>query len=105
MASIAELLTERAKIDAQIKAEQERTKDFSPTERLADMLHETLCRHNHTDGCGWGYEKDWKTWDHLRYLNIASAIVLSWERVRSVTTSSPHFAETVVGFLSLVKNL
>jgi len=105
MASIAQLLAERAKIDAQIKAEQERTKDFTPTERLADMLHETLCRHNHTDGCSWGYEKDWKHGDQRHYLNIASEIVQSWDRVRSVTTSSPHFAETIVGFLASTKNL
>jgi hypothetical protein len=34
----------------------------------AELAHDTLCRWNHTDGCGWEYEKDrvnpWGEWAH-----------------------------------------
>jgi hypothetical protein len=26
--------------------------------KIAELLHKALCRHNHTDGCGW-YYFDW----------------------------------------------
>jgi len=33
----------------------------SNTIELAELIHEKLCHWNHTDGCGWYYEK----WDDL----------------------------------------
>ncbi len=46
------------------------------TEDLADLLHELMCRHNHTDGCGWYYEiqdghHNWTGSEHKRYLDRA----------------------------------
>ena len=31
---------------------------LTPEQKLAIHLHEALCHHNHTDGCGWHYEID-----------------------------------------------
>lgn len=34
-------------------AENER---LTPEQKLAVVMHEVMCHHNHTDGCGWYYE-------------------------------------------------
>lgn len=31
---------------------------LSNEQKLAIAMHDTLCMHNHTDGCGWFYEVD-----------------------------------------------
>lgn len=43
--------------------------------QLAIELHELLCHWNHTDGCGWFYEKDWTGYAHERYLVKARAVL------------------------------
>lgn len=48
--------------------------------RLAIMLHENTCTHNHTDGCDWFYEirnnvHDWFRHEHDRYLVQATRII------------------------------
>lgn len=52
--------------------------------RLAEYIHDTFCKQNHTDGCGWDYEK-WQDpthpgngshgWTHDRYLDIANKML------------------------------
>lgn len=37
--------------------------NLTESQRLAETLHTKLCHHNHTDGCGWFYEK----WDKPGY--------------------------------------
>lgn len=49
-------------------------------EKLADELHTMLCRHNHTDGCGWHYEirggnHDWNGSSHEPYLIKARSVM------------------------------
>lgn len=43
-----------------VKAERELAIEMakSPPIRLADLLHKMTCNGNHTDGCGWEYEKE-----------------------------------------------
>jgi hypothetical protein len=36
--------------------EDEAAKQLTPDQKLAIQLHDALCHHNHTDGCGWHYE-------------------------------------------------
>jgi hypothetical protein len=52
---IAEL---QSKLKAAQKAEQE-LESGSPV-AIANLLHSTLCIHNHIDGCSWEYE----TWEN-----------------------------------------
>jgi hypothetical protein len=55
------------------------------TEELAEIMHDKLCRWNHTDGCPWLYEQDYSTkhpdvdvWDqyvHRNFLESAKKLV------------------------------
>lgn len=50
------------------------------TKALAIALHEHLCRHNHTDGCGWHYEvkdgkHDWTGGDHIYWFQKAEKFI------------------------------
>jgi hypothetical protein len=47
----------------QVNAELDSMNKLSTGQRLAVELHEMNCRHNHTDGCSWHYEKGAKAWD------------------------------------------
>ncbi len=46
---------------------------------LACLLHESFCRHNHTDGCGWFYYKVtdpfWCHTEPQKYLRMAQRIL------------------------------
>ena len=62
---IDQRMAEIAEDVAELKAEMVRLTDGktkfleqTPEQMLAITLHDTLCRHNHTDGCGWHYELD-----------------------------------------------
>ncbi len=46
----------RAELAQLEKAEKEDTRTLP--QKLADFIHESTCRLNHTDGCGYGYS-DW----------------------------------------------
>lgn len=58
---------ERAKKAAEIEA-------LRPMRAAAKRAHDILCRYNHTDGCGWGYEegldaeKTWAASSHYYWL-------------------------------------
>lgn len=52
--------------DLDLQEEVERRKkakreldELPPVRNLATRLHDMLCTWNHTDGCGWHYDKDW----------------------------------------------
>lgn len=75
----ADLLAELADIEAGIEAAT--SQDLIT---IAEMLHRLRCNYNHTDGCGWDYEKDYnkgnpsKMWAqsaHLSYLRLAKKLM------------------------------
>lgn len=49
---IKELIKQR---DIALAAEQ-KLKTLSLSQRVAIIIHDNMCSHNHTDGCGWHYE-------------------------------------------------
>lgn len=65
---------------SQLEAELNKARDAldraekqDPIYQLAEQLHDRLCRHNHTDGCGWFYEiqggePNWAEEAHDKYL-------------------------------------
>jgi hypothetical protein len=64
---------------AELKELEAELKNFEslPEEcKLADVIHEEMCTHNHTDGCGWHYES-WeeglkgKGWSKTQYIKKA----------------------------------
>lgn len=59
---IAKTEAEIARLQAEVDAERARLARLSPEQAEAEFLHNAVCRHNHTDGCGWYHE----TWDNLR---------------------------------------
>lgn len=78
---------------AAARANLKRTEDqreLSAAQILAIDLHTSLCRWNHTDGCGWEYEIErngehrWGTHSHADYLNKAEALL---ERFPSLDVS------------------
>ena len=69
----------QAQID-KLNVEKKRLQELSPEKRLAEALHSLQCNWNHTDGCGWFYETDWKdVWaqnsSHARYLEKARKVM------------------------------
>jgi len=80
--------------DAREAAERvEREKRLEPLKALAIRAHDTLCRWNHTDGCGWGYEKrdsvhDWNGWAHARWLRHLDEVVSGTSQHRPVSVEA-----------------
>lgn len=55
---------------------------LDPEKRMAVFLHEKFCPHNHTDGCGWGYESGDTAWSgqaHSRWLIHAREVIAAME--------------------------
>lgn len=81
-ASIAVAKAEQALAAAQaeLKRAESGGGELSPEQTFAIALHETRCRWNHTDGCGWEYEiknrteHQWGDWTHAKYLEQAEPI-------------------------------
>lgn len=71
---IAQIEEEIKKLEREHKTLLKRYENLTPEQRFATVLHDTLCVHNHTDGCGWEWEK-WenvqKTHAKKRYLEMA----------------------------------
>lgn len=62
-------------------------------QKLAEELHEVLCRWNHTDGCGWHYEikdgvADWSRYDHANYLKRAKALAAEFPSITHETLAA-----------------
>lgn len=71
LAALERLIDARKKT---INAANEQALKQGPHKDLACKLHSTMCRANHTDGCGWYYEMkndlhDWTGHAHKRYLD------------------------------------
>lgn len=65
-----------------LSAEKNRLAALSPEAKLAEALHDTTCRWNHTDQCGWFYEihdsvVNWDGHSHSAYLTKARKLRLS----------------------------
>ena len=61
---------------AKLQAEDDAFNALTPDQQMTITLHEMLCRHNHADGCGWGYEftkgqHDWAGREHGVYMQKA----------------------------------
>lgn len=81
---------------------------LEPLKALAEKAHDILCRWNHTDGCGWGYEQDsktgaphWDGWAHRRWLTHIAAIV----NPDRYSREKPIPAETISALLDKVVEL
>ena len=81
MRAIDDLIRQRDALSAAIAAEQARVQGMTKEQQFAEMLHTRLCHSNHTDGCGWGYETDWKHGVHLDYLERAKSILYGWTKL------------------------
>ena len=48
----------------------------NPIIEMAELLHEWLCRWNHTDGCAWHYQS-WEKpgWDREQYVKMAERVL------------------------------
>lgn len=68
-------------LETKLKILREEKKNFDllrPNLKLAEIIHNSLCKSNHTDGCSWYYEK----WDgfgknptRMLYLDRANKIL------------------------------
>ena len=63
-----------------LKREREDALSMPMDERLANVMHSTICHHSHEDRCGWFYEIDngkhnWSGATHTCYLNRARRIL------------------------------
>lgn len=57
---------------------------------LAELMHKKSCRYNHTDGCGWFYDRgDWTEYSRGEYLGKAKALlsVVDAEKAKAVITA------------------
>ena len=56
-------------------------------ERMAMLMHERLCRENHTDMCSWGYEETWVSYIKSKYLGAARKAIsagVTYEQVEAL---------------------
>jgi hypothetical protein len=62
---------------AKLKEERKSFEGLSEEQKLAELIHESQCRWNHTDGCSWYYEK-WGDPGYAKkeYLQKANNILL-----------------------------
>ncbi len=61
-------------------------------QKIADALHQILCRWNHTNGCSWHYE----SWDHVRSLGARSSYLEKARELLTRTGASSEAGEQVV---------
>lgn len=67
-------------LKVEIEQEKKATAELTLEQKLAITLHGSLCRWNHTDGCGWEYAirdgvHDWSDWGHGQYLAKAHRLM------------------------------
>lgn len=73
---IAELEEKLENLRRQKLIEDEAARSLTPEQKLAIVMHNTMCPHNHADGCGWYYEvkngiHDWRQPTHGLWLDRA----------------------------------
>ena len=78
----SQITKRRAEIEAELRqldAEMERLNSLTPSQEMAEALHEAWCRLNHTDGCGWGYEgTNWSGHAHASWHSKAQRILMEF---------------------------
>ncbi len=59
-----------------LEAEEERLRNLTPIQQIAESLHDLDCRANHADGCSWYYES-WEEpgWARKRYCAMAEQLM------------------------------
>lgn len=80
----------RAKLDEmseQLDSAETKHNGLTNTQKLAIMLHNKLCKWNHTDGCGWYYHvKDglptWEDYSQQEYLRKATLLCRKAEKLK-----------------------
>ena len=78
MSNNAERITKLRAEANELEAQDKAFSALKDNEKLAIQLHNVLCGHNHTDGCGWYYEMlpgkidDWDGSSHDSYLGKAN---------------------------------
>ncbi len=59
-----------------LEEEEKRIDILGGEYKIAEYLHEELCRLDHTDVCGWYYDKgDWSESSRKKYLKKASELI------------------------------
>jgi hypothetical protein len=91
---------------AKLQAEDSAFNALTPDQQTAITLHEMLCMHNHTDGCGWYYEMkhgklgkqidDWTGREHGVYMQKA-LMLRSHCHLHGLTT------ETAIDLFKLIR--
>ena len=66
-----ELEKEMRKLDKDI----ERISNLDDPKALATFIHDATCHHDHTEACGWFYEKEWTGYTKKRYLEKANKLL------------------------------
>lgn len=68
--------------------------DLSKAQKLAEIKHGLTCKWNHTDGCSWYYDPEWKR-ERLPYLRDAEseAWVFSDQEVDAMFDEFNGFSE------------
>lgn len=102
---INELIEQR---DLALVAEQ-KLKELAPSQRVAIIMHEHMCTHNHTDACGWHYEikngvhnftspthKDWEIRALRTMTRVVNAITRSGVNVTPTDDFICNIVEAVV---------
>ena len=91
------------------KLEEEKRKNqenLTPEQRFACILHENLCKTNHTDGCGWFFEidgngvHDWNRYWHVQWINKVK-ILKGYFRYNNIELIEPN----VLHFIGLVEQI
>lgn len=71
---------------AKLKKEQAEFQSLTPVQRLAETLHALQCRHDHTEYCGWYYEK----WDNHNNWGKYSAHNIYLEKANNLMAALPQ---------------
>lgn len=87
-----EIATRQAEL-AKLVEKEKRLTDEVP-EAIADYLHEQFCRMNHTDGCGYHYEKwhDDKAYTKPKYLAQAR-VLLDFKHKHKIEGTTADFID------------
>lgn len=97
-----EIAAKQAELDELVK-HRAALAEFTQVKRVAIDLHDALCRSNHDDGCGWGWEiapapfgHNWQGWAHKRWLDHAERVIEKFPHL-----TSDEFIELAEFFRSL----
>ncbi len=91
---------------AQKEERIERQKAIYP---VADLAHSLLCRWNHTDGCGYGYENnDTEGYEHQRWVKAVEELVerkFTLEQIKESLAQLKQVKAKCPEFFSIIEQL